>query len=108
VARRSSLNQVAESADLSGAVELAIGGGPGLFQNKDPMICTSKSARPPECIGTTGQRFDRRLCLAIGRQSAQRIVATHASHHDIALTHWGTTGHDGSRHGGSERLSLSV
>jgi hypothetical protein len=56
------------------------------------MTGASEQPRPPERIGTTGQRFDRRLYVVIGRQSAQRTVAAHASHHDIAShaldEHW--------------------
>jgi hypothetical protein len=81
-------------------VVFARGARPRIVQNKHPMICASKQARPAERLGTAIQRFDRRLCLAIGRQSAQRIVATHTRHHDIALLHSWNTGHDGSRYGG--------
>jgi hypothetical protein len=60
------------------------------------MIGASEQTRPAERFGTMTERFDRRLGVAIGRQSAQRKMATHASHHDVAFPHLENSRHDGS------------
>ena len=65
----------------------------GVIDEEHPLVGDNQQTCPVERISTMRLRFDGRLCVAIGRDSPQHIVASHARHDDVALAHaWSTNG----------------
>jgi hypothetical protein len=52
-----------------------------------PMVCASQGTGPFQRIAALILRLDRRLRLEISIDSAERVVASYASHDDVACDH---------------------